>query len=74
MWPSSSHQDRKRLSSRVAFFRRRGQGSGIYRWRASSDKVEKVLGYHFLVGGVWGVWFGRTPNGDPLIVPRSEFY
>lgn len=35
----------------------------------SSSKIVKILDLpSFLLGGNWGVWFGVTPDGDPLVV------
>jgi hypothetical protein len=31
--------------------------------------VEKVMASpDYRLGGIWGVWFGLTPGGDPLVV------
>jgi len=47
----------------------RGPDAGIYRWQVSTNQVEKVMGApDFHLGGAWGVWFGLTPRGEPLIV------
>jgi DNA-binding winged helix-turn-helix (wHTH) protein/Tol biopolymer transport system component len=48
--------------------------AGIFRWHPSTtpnspDKIDKILDLpNFLLGGVWGVWFALTPDGDPLIL------
>ncbi len=47
----------------------RGHDAGIYRWQVSTNRVEKVMGSpDFRLGGSWGVWFGLTPSGEPLVV------
>jgi len=47
----------------------RGRDAGIYRWQAATDRTEKLMGApDFLLGGIWGVWFGLTPAGEPLVV------
>jgi Tol biopolymer transport system component/DNA-binding winged helix-turn-helix (wHTH) protein len=47
----------------------RGDDAGIYRWQLSNHHVEKVMASpDYRLGGVWGVWFGLTPGGDPLVV------
>ena len=49
------------------YFRR--PEAGIFRWDLATNRIEKVMGLpDFLLGGVWGNWFGLTPNGDPLVV------
>ena len=49
------------------FFRR--PGSGIFRWELSTGKLNTLAGPpDFPLGGIWGVWFGLTPDGDPLVV------
>ena len=46
-----------------------GHDAGIYRWQLSTGRLEKVLeAPEFGLGGIWGVWFGLTPDGDPLVV------
>jgi len=46
-----------------------GPDAGIYRWKLSTGKTEKVLeSPDFGLGGVWGTWFGLTPDGDPLVL------
>ena len=43
--------------------------SGIYRWQLSTGKLEEVLpAPDFSLSGIWGTWFGLTPDGDPLVV------
>jgi len=43
--------------------------AGVFRWQLSTGKLEKVLSIpDFGLGGIWGVWFGITPQGDPLLV------
>jgi DNA-binding winged helix-turn-helix (wHTH) protein/Tol biopolymer transport system component len=47
----------------------RGPDAGVYRFQLSTNRVEKMMGLpDFLLGGIWGVWFGLTPTGDPLVV------
>ncbi len=42
--------------------------SGLYRYQLANGHLEKLLAApEFLLGGAWGVWFGLTPNGDPLV-------
>ncbi|HTW46609.1 MAG TPA: winged helix-turn-helix domain-containing protein [Acidobacteriaceae bacterium] len=49
------------------FFRR--PDSGIFRWQLATGRLDKVAGPpDFPLGGIWGVWFGLTPDGDPLVV------
>jgi len=46
----------------------RGDDAGIYRWQLSNRQLEKVMGSpDFRLGGIWGVWYGLTPSGDPLV-------
>jgi len=46
-----------------------GADAAIFRWESSTGRVEKVMASpDFLVSGIWGVWFGLTPKGEPLIV------
>jgi Tol biopolymer transport system component/DNA-binding winged helix-turn-helix (wHTH) protein len=47
----------------------RGDDAGVYRWQLSNHQVEKVMASpDYRLGGIWGVWFGLTPGGDPLVV------
>jgi Tol biopolymer transport system component/DNA-binding winged helix-turn-helix (wHTH) protein len=47
----------------------RGDDAGIYRWQLSNRQLEKVMGSpDFRLGGIWGVWYGLTPGGDPLVL------
>jgi DNA-binding winged helix-turn-helix (wHTH) protein/Tol biopolymer transport system component len=49
------------------FFRR--SDSGIFRLQLSTGEIEKLLASpEFPLDGVWGTWFGLTPDGDPLVV------
>jgi Tol biopolymer transport system component/DNA-binding winged helix-turn-helix (wHTH) protein len=49
------------------FFRR--SDSGVFRLQLSTGKIEKLLpSPDFPLDGVWGTWFGLTPDGDPLVV------
>lgn len=42
--------------------------SGIYRYEVASGRIVEMLhAPEFLLGGSWGVWFGLTPAGDPLV-------
>ena len=60
-------RDGKYVYFSTLFWRR--PGAGIFRWKTTTHKSERILGLpDFQLGGVWGVWFGVTPNGDPLIV------
>ena len=45
------------------------ENPGVYRWRASTNKVERVLSSpDFPLEGIKGIWSGVTPDGAPLLV------
>lgn len=45
------------------------ENPGVYRWRGSTNAIEKVLASpDFPLIGVDGVWSGVTPEGAPLLV------
>jgi DNA-binding winged helix-turn-helix (wHTH) protein/Tol biopolymer transport system component len=45
------------------------ENPGVYRWRASTNTIEKVLGStDFPLVGLDGVWSGLTPDGAPLLL------
>ncbi len=65
-YPSWS-SDGKFLYYSTLFFRDRDPA--LFRWQASTGSTETVMGLPpFMLGGVWGTWFGLTPQGDPLVV------
>jgi Tol biopolymer transport system component len=50
------------------YFRTRGTG-GVYRWKVSTNTTETVVRYpDFRLAGVWGVSYGLTPDGAPLLL------
>jgi DNA-binding winged helix-turn-helix (wHTH) protein/Tol biopolymer transport system component len=54
------------------FFDLSGKTGGVYRWKISDNTTEKVAGYpDFSLTGVYGVWFGLTPDGSILLL-RDE--
>ncbi len=61
--------DGKYVYFSTLFFRGRTQETGLFRWQESTNKIEKIINSpDFLMSGIWGVWFGLTPTGDPLVV------
>ena len=51
------------------FFSAGGKAGGVYRWKLSTNVTESVLSYpDFLLTGVWGVYFGLTPEGETLLL------
>jgi DNA-binding winged helix-turn-helix (wHTH) protein/Tol biopolymer transport system component len=50
------------------YFRTRETG-GVYRWKMSTNTTETVVRYpDFRLAGVWGVSYGLTPDGAPLLL------
>ncbi len=59
--------DGRYLYFSTLFFRK--PDAGIYRYEVSTGRVEKILSApDFLLAGIWGVWYGFTPKGEPLVV------
>ena len=51
------------------FFNPRGNTSGVYRWKFSTNTTESVIMYpDFLLAGVYGVSYGLTPDGEILML------
>jgi DNA-binding winged helix-turn-helix (wHTH) protein/Tol biopolymer transport system component len=51
------------------FFNPRGNTSGVYRWKFSTNTTEAVITYpDFLLAGVYGVSYGLTPAGEILML------
>jgi hypothetical protein len=48
---------------------RSGNEAAIYRWNSSSNSTEAVTKFpEFLLAGTYGVSFGLTPEGEPLML------
>ncbi len=61
--------DGKYVYFRTPYFRGGIENPGVYRWRASTNTIEKVLASPgFPLTGVLGVWSSVTPEGAPLLV------
>jgi len=51
------------------YFRHHGKTAGVYRWKISTNTTEAVIAYpDFLLGGIWGVGYGLTPEGAILLL------
>lgn len=54
---------------RTQYFHDPVQNPGLYRWVASTNKVEKMFSDpEFRLSGAYGVWSGLTPDGSFLVL------
>ena len=54
---------------RTQYFDRAVQNPGMYRWVASTNRVEKMFpDPDFHLSGVRGVWSGLAPDGSFLVL------